>query len=119
MGPGFGSLTNLYAWTMDVHNGWLYVGTCDFGGLVMDIVDEVAPGGVSPANQWLLNLFLGQPGFDLWKTNDGIRWEAVSQDGFGEDDNYGIRNMKSTPWGHVIGVANPIDGFEIWIGEDE
>jgi len=51
-------------------------------------------------------------GADLWKTEDGIRWQPVTLNGFNNPDNYGLRNML-----HVnplfIGTANPFAGLEI------
>ncbi len=51
-------------------------------------------------------------GGDLWKTEDGIRWEPVTLNGFDNPDNYGVRNMV-----HVnplfVGMANPFAGLEI------
>jgi len=53
-------------------------------------------------------------GGDLWKTEDGIRWEPVTLNGFDNPDNYGVRNMV-----HVnplfVGMANPFGGLEIWV----
>jgi hypothetical protein len=54
-------------------------------------------------------------GADLFRTRDGVEWEAITLDGFGDRDSYGVRNMLATQWGLMVGMANPIDGFEVWL----
>ncbi len=52
-------------------------------------------------------------GADLWKTEDGIRWEPVTLNGFGNPENYGVRNMlQMNPL--YVGMSNPFEGLEIW-----
>ncbi len=121
LGLGFDYMPNVYCWYTAEHDGWFYVGTYDMGGMILDIIDEMFPGGVPPEYQTLLDLMFGpdelrRGGFDLWRTRDGIAWVPVVLDGFGDHDNYGIRNMLSTQWGFVIGVANAVDGFEVYLG---
>ncbi len=60
-------------------------------------------------------------GADLWKTTDGIHWEPVTLNGFGNPENYGIRTMLSEPVALsglqnslYIGTANPFGGLEVW-----
>ncbi len=36
-------------------------------------------------------------------------------DGVGNRNNYGVRARVETPWGLLIGAANPVDGFELWL----
>ncbi|QGT99452.1 hypothetical protein SYNTR_0859 [Candidatus Syntrophocurvum alkaliphilum] len=55
-------------------------------------------------------------GFDLWKSKDGVNWEPVSLNGFGNPHNYGVRMLflaqnKSL----YLGTANPFDGLEVWV----
>ena len=124
LGAGFDYPVNNYSWYMVEHDGWFYVGTMDMAMLVLDMVDELFPGGIPPEFEPLLDLFFGpdedrRGGFDLWRTKDGIDWVPVVLDGFGDRDRYGIRNMMSTEWGLVVGAANPVDGFEVWLGKKE
>ena len=42
------------------------------------------------------NLVLGPTGFDMWRTRDGVEWFKVTDTGFGEHDNSGVRNFLST-----------------------
>ena len=53
-------------------------------------------------------------GADLWKTRDGIHWQPVTLNGFGNPRNYGFRTMlKRNGNSLYIGTANPFDGFEV------
>jgi hypothetical protein len=127
MGKGFDYAANAYAWYMCVHDGWFYVGTYDYGGQVLDYLEQYA--GI-PIEYWpeeylvSLDNWLGTDrlrwgGSDLWRTRDGITWVPVNLDGFGDWDNYGIRNMMSTQWGLIVGTGNAIDGFELRLGRKE
>jgi hypothetical protein len=123
MGEGFDYKPNVYSWFTGAHDGWYYVGTYDMAGMLLDILDEYYPDGVPPDMQTILDqTFWGSDaarrgGFDLWRTKDGINWYPVVLDGFGDRDNYGVRAFKSSPWGAIVGLANAVDGFEIWIGK--
>jgi hypothetical protein len=67
-GDGFGSAWNVYAWSMGVYNNSLYIGTCN----------------LNPKS-----------GCQLWKLK-GENWSRVQLpggDGFGDKNNYGIRNI--------------------------
>jgi len=60
--------------------------------------------------QVLLDYFSGA---DMWKTENGIIWQPVTLNGFGNPDNYGFRNMVAVnPL--FVGTANPVGGLEIW-----
>jgi len=118
LGPGFNHLWNFYSWFTGEYDGWYYVGTCDFNGQFFDIIEDYYGGTVPSDVAWLVDLaMMGNTGFDLWRTQDGVLWVKVSEDGFGEHDNYGIRNLMATPWGLVLGAGNSVDGFQIWIGK--
>jgi hypothetical protein len=121
MGPGFDYTPNTYSWYTMGHDGWFYVGTYDFAGMLIDIIEDYFGGSVPPEFEPLMEILWGtdelrRGGFDLWRTKDGINWVPVILDGMGDLDNYGIRNMESSPWGFIIGVANAVDGFEVYIG---
>ena len=86
---------NIYAWSMKVYNGFLYVGT---------------------NNQ---QKTFGHNGCQLWKTLDGINWTKVELpggDGFGEPGNNGIASMEIyNNWLYVgTAVLAHDHGFEIW-----
>lgn len=92
-GDGFGMKWNIYAWSMGVYNNSLYVGTLNF----------------KP-----------DQGCQLWRYN-GEQWLKISLpggDGFGEKENYGIRNMVEYNGDMYVATATSIfsrkQGCEIW-----
>jgi hypothetical protein len=120
MGPGFDYGANLYGWEAASFGGRYYLGTFDAALLVLDPLDDLFPDGL-PADvqaEVVAGLSADEErwrGFDLYSTVDGVSWTEVATDGFGNRDNYGVRAMELTPWGLVLGAANPIDGFELYL----
>jgi hypothetical protein len=118
MGPGFGPNPQTpgfanYIWSLAEHEGTLYLST--FDAITLQLAGgfpNIPPGAV--------------PGFDLWRSSDGIGWLPVFNNGFGNLFNYGGRNLTSTPLGLFVGTANPFTGqdgsnggtggCEVWIG---
>jgi hypothetical protein len=96
-----------YLWRFAEHQGELFVGTFD----IFSLADPTS-----------------RAGFDLLASADGAHWRVVSDDGLGNQANYGARTLLSVPdWGLVVGSANPftqlldlqrrpIGGTEIYIG---
>lgn len=68
--------------------------------LYMDVSDTIA------AND--------HPGFELYCTEDGVNYEAITVDGFGSEFNYGVRNILATDDALFIGTANPYYGAQLW-----
>ena len=101
MGLGFGSWFNGHFWRMETHEGHLYLGTWDW---------SLGARFLGP----LGDLFWPHFGFDLYRTNDGIHWEAVTRNGFGDKFNYGGRSLKSTPAGLFIASTRPQGGTQVW-----
>lgn len=54
-------------------------------------------------------------GFDLYVSDDGINFQTVTDDGFGDPYNHGLRVFAETDQGLCIGTANPFNGTQIWI----
>ena len=54
-------------------------------------------------------------GFDIIKTSDGVKFELVTDDGFGDRYNYGVPSMLATEEGLYIGTANPFYGSQLWL----
>ena len=64
----------------------------------------------------LLNyLRTSKRGFDLYVTEDGVNFETVTIDGFGDPYNHGLRVFATTDQGLCLGTANPFYGTQIWI----
>jgi hypothetical protein len=134
---GFGNVFNGYFWSMEEHEGWLYLGTMDstiwvrylstssYPSMVRKIVEQVGPE----------NIVANDAGCDLWRSADGENWLPITRVGFDNIYNLGIRNMVSTPYGLFVAVANPFGprvavkendnwfyadnprgGLEIWLG---
>jgi len=84
-----------YLWRFAYHQGDVLVGTTDHFG-------DMVP---------------GEPeGFSLLKSSDGVHWSAVSRDGLGDPDNWGLRSMQSVPdLGLVVGTTN-FSGNQVYIG---
>ena len=58
-------------------------------------------------------------GFDLYVSDDGINFEAITIDGFGDEYNHGLRTTAVTEDGIVIGTANPFYGTQVWLIQEE
>lgn len=129
----FGSPFSMYVWRMAEHDGWLYAGTNDATTLLRYTPSHLigprakrvveAYGGIEPT-------VAAEGGFDLWRTQDGIRWTCVTRTGFGNPLNHGLRTLKSTPLGLFVGTQNfytdvrdratgeVSGGAEVWLGSD-
>ncbi|MBN1342543.1 MAG: hypothetical protein JXQ73_07675 [Phycisphaerae bacterium] len=127
MDKGFDYPANAYSWYMCEYDGWFYVGTYDYAGQVLDYLEEYAGYPIeywpeqylAGLDEWLGADRLRWGGSDLWRTRDGVNWVPVNLDGFGDWDNYGIRNMMATQWGLIVGTGNAIDGFELRLGRSQ
>lgn len=120
---GFGNPFNVYAWHMEVFQGWLYLGTFDMTSVIVQAVQqdpsllgtllEMFTDGFSATDlrftfptsiinsllrgrfsQAVLSLMNRNfGGGDIWKTRDGIHWIPVTLNGLGNPNNYGIRRL--------------------------
>jgi len=92
---GFGDRFNVYATAMKEFGAHLYIGTSHIAG--------------------------ANPEFDgsaeLWRY-DGANWEQITDDGFGNPRNTGIRNLAIFDGMLYAAVANAVDGAEIWRSTD-
>lgn len=55
-------------------------------------------------------------GFDILITEDGINFEVITNDGFGDENNHGVRTLTSADEGNTlyVGTANPYYGGQMW-----
>ncbi len=108
LGPGFGNPFAGYIWNITAHRGALYVGTFDSAIFLQwadpERIEEAKPHFPRPD---LEQYAQHSAGFDLWRSEDGSGWNAVSRNGFDNGYNYGVRTMASTPAGLFVGTANP------------
>ena len=56
-----------------------------------------------------------EKGFDLLVSNDGVNFDAITRDGFGDYSNHGLRTICSTEYGVFMGTANPYYGTQLWL----
>lgn len=134
---GFGRKENQYIWKMQVYDGKLYVGTYDASSFLIPLHEYVndetasedwkrlvdsyalqlrdnkdeAPKGVLECAQYLKDADFG---FDLYVTEDGIHFETITTDGFGDKYNHGCRAFGVTNAGLCVGTANPFYGAQVW-----
>ena len=54
-------------------------------------------------------------GFDMYKTADGVNFEVVTKDGFGDRYNYGGRTLQPTKDGLYVGTSNPFNGAQLFL----
>jgi SAM-dependent methyltransferase len=137
-GPGFDQRANTYLWRMRCHNGWIYAGTFSPVSLLPYLPRQKWPEHkkrlLDRERTSAITDKIG--GFDLWRSRDGEHWIPITRNGFGNPFNWGVRSMCSTPFGLVLGVANPYGpdvavqrvggkwsyernprgGLEVWLG---
>ena len=64
----------------------------------------------------------GERGFDLLVSNDGVNFDVITRDGFGDPYNHGCRVFAITDSGLCVGTANPFYGAQVWLlstGDEE
>ncbi len=135
--PGFDNIFNGYIWRMEVHEGWLYASTMSWAMLMPYLPLHAWPADVHGVIRRLgVDRLAETGGCQLWRTHDGVHWEPVTRNGFGNKYNWGIRTLASTPQGLMVGTANPFGprvaverdgawgyvdnprgGCELWIGK--
>lgn len=60
----------------------------------------------------------GERGFDLLVSGDGLNFDVITRNGFGDSYNHGCRVFAITDAGLCIGTANPFYGTQLWRLED-
>lgn len=116
---GFGVPTNGYLWSLVEHNGRLYCGTWD-ANAVLPILGFFLEDILTSEKLTLFKPFrdpydrLTNKGCELHVSDDGVHWETVFNDGLGNPDHYGVRTMISADGYLYLGMANVLDGLEIF-----
>jgi hypothetical protein len=98
---GFGNRFNHHFWRMQAFGGALLLGTNDWSSSL-----AWAPG--------LPDSLRSEFGFDLYGTCDGSHWWAATRDGFGRDDDFGVRTMAASRAAIFIGTTNNARGTSIY-----
>ncbi|MBQ8014842.1 MAG: hypothetical protein IJ264_01495 [Clostridia bacterium] len=57
-------------------------------------------------------------GFDLYVSEDGVNFEAITINGFGDPYNHGLRTFSPLEDGLMIGTANPFYACQAWMLTD-
>jgi hypothetical protein len=115
---GFGDITNAYLWSLVEHDGELYCGTWDSASIfpvgLAGLPRFLAALAGNYKTRSLLDDFATDIGAELYVSADGVHWDAVFTDGLGNLGNYGVRNMVSADGTLYLGMANVLEGLEIW-----
>lgn len=97
-GPGYDDPTNSAMWAMCAYEGALYVGTHHCKAF------HDALGGRERI----------EGGFQLWATDDGDNWEALTLDGFGDVFATGVRTLLPSPVGLFLGTSTHREIQRLW-----
>ena len=79
------------------------------------VFQNVSVRNIASAIKLLNYLRTAKRGFDLYVTEDGVNFETITIDGFGDPYNHGLRVFATTDQGLCLGTANPFFGTQIWI----
>ena len=79
------------------------------------VFQNVSVRNIASAIKLMNYLRTAKRGFDLYVTEDGVNFETVTIDGFGDPYNHGLRVFATTDQGLCLGTANPFFGTQIWI----
>jgi hypothetical protein len=134
---GFGEPDNLYSWSMQVFNGYLYVGTLNnVNGPQIWRWDGTNPWQkvfsrpASTGNTGFrsMTVFNGQlyastvndtQGAELWRSTDGVTWQAAAMGGLGNVNNTSFRGLTTFKTLLYMGVQNQSGtGGQLWRSKD-
>jgi ubiquinone/menaquinone biosynthesis C-methylase UbiE len=140
LGSGFNNGFTGYLWQLCEHDGWLYATTLDKIVFLPYATPTIFPPFAERmgSSDFIEKFIYYMGGFDLWRTHNGIFWDPVTNNGFGNPFNFGGRTLVSTPHGLFVGTANsfgpevavkrragwfyeknPDGGGEVWLGSHE
>lgn len=106
LGPGFDRLRTGYIWYGFFHDGWLYLGTFDWGAFTFFAKVDEMPKQFKNGLEAFQSHLRRAGGYQIWRTADGVSWLPVTRNGFGKYMDLGVRTMRSTPYGLFVGVLN-------------
>ncbi len=79
------------------------------------VFENITVANLASAIKLLTYMSKAERGFDLYVTEDGVNFETVTIDGFGDPYNYGLRIFAVTDQGLCVGTANAFYGTQVWI----
>lgn len=87
-------------------------------GAVFKQLDSLISSMHGPVYYFGVNYYMKNctDGFDLMYTKDGVNFEVVTKNGFGDPSNHGVRTLISADNGNTlyVGTANPYYGSQYW-----
>lgn len=130
---GFGNRHNLYAWSMQVFNGRLFVGTMNqtTGGEIWAYDgtqwERVLKQGLRKTGNTGFRSMIVFRGFlyvggtndahgaELWRSADGVRWRRIVSGGFGDANNDSLRGVAIFQSRLYVGLQNASGtGAQLW-----
>lgn len=79
------------------------------------VFKNITIGNIASAIRLLNYLRKAKQGFDLYVSEDGVNFQTITVDGFGDPYNHGLRAFAATDQGLCLGTANPFYGTQVWI----
>lgn len=79
------------------------------------VFKNITIGNIASAIRLLNYLRKAEQGFDLYVSEDGVNFQTITVDGFGDPYNHGLRVFATTDQGLCLGTANPFYGTQVWI----
>ena len=112
---GMGNPLNLYCWSLAVKDGQLYLGTFDLTTMLKHsgIPDAQIAVMLGLSVAQVQKLYAGAGG-DLYSTWNGCSWKTRTLTGFGNEFDYGFRNIVAAPSGLYFGLSDPFFGCAVW-----
>ena len=79
------------------------------------VFKNITIGNIASAIRLLNYMRKAKQGFDLYVSEDGVNFQTITVDGFGDPYNHGLRVFATTDQGLCLGTANPFYGTQVWI----
>ena len=79
------------------------------------VFQNVSVRNIASAIKLMNYLRKAKRGFDLYVSEDGVHFQTITANGFGDPYNHGLRVFATTDQGLCLGTANPFYGTQIWI----
>jgi hypothetical protein len=120
---GFGDRYTHAFWRMASYDGYFYIGTAEWRWMPTYLNEREDLSEAQFDRLYEATLAYQDGAFGLWRSPDGVRWEAVTTAGFpgSSPSNYGVRELCATPHGLFVAPtakqgALQKGGLELWWG---